>query len=59
MVSIYKMTNDANNHSVKTNERLIFKTLKALKVRNPNLCKDWIELWEELEGKKFDWSYVE
>ena len=59
MVGIYEIKNPVNNNSVGYNETAILKTIKALSGRNKPLQDYYVELWENLEGKKFNKEHLE
>lgn len=54
MVGIYTINNTQNNSNTPLNETLILKTIKSLDNRHKELSNKWIEIWEELENKRFD-----
>lgn len=54
MVSILKIINEDNNKSVPFNETAILKVIKSLEGRNKPLQDYYIDLWENLEGKRFN-----
>ena len=58
MVGIYKITNEENNNDVTFNETALLKVIKHLDGRNRPLQEYYIELWENLEGKRFSKKHL-
>lgn len=54
MSNIYKIINEDTDLKVYYNEISILKTIKALDGRHKGLYEYYIELWENLEGKRFN-----
>jgi len=54
MVGIYTITNTETKNNTPINETLLLKTIKSLDGRHKELSVKWIEIWEDLESKKFD-----
>ncbi len=54
MVGVYEIRNKVNSSVSPYNEILLLKTIKALQGRNKDLQDHYINIWEELNNKKFD-----
>lgn len=54
MVEIFTLRNPANKVKVELNEVIILETIKALKHRNKELHKIWVDKLETLNQKTFN-----
>jgi len=54
MVSFYKIINKKNNRETEFNEITLLKIIAVLKDRNIMLYNLLIEIYEQLEGEKFN-----
>lgn len=52
-MSSYKIINEKNGNVEYINDKLLLNTIKKLYGRDKTHQKYFIELWENLEGKKF------
>ncbi len=58
MVAVYEIKNKVTSSITPYNEILLLKTIKALNGRNKDLQDHYINIWEELNNKKFDKSML-
>jgi hypothetical protein len=59
MVGIYKITNEENGNNVPYNETALLKVIKGLEGRNKPLQEYYIDLWENLHGRRFTKKHLE
>jgi len=58
MSSIYIINNSENKTYIEYNDMLLLETIKVLLQRKKPLALKYIDIWEELEGKKFSEKYL-
>jgi len=59
MVSIYYIIKEDEEKKIPFNETALLKIIKGLHNRNKPLYNYYVNLWENLEGKKFSEKYLE
>ena len=59
MVGVFLILNEENKNRVPYNETAILKTIKKLDGRDGTLRDYYINMWENLMGKKFNKKYLE
>ena len=59
MTSIYYIINSETNIKVPFNETALLKIIKSTEKRNKPLYNYYVNLWENLEGKRFNAKFLE
>ncbi len=58
MASTYKLLNESNNKGFWINEIQLIDLIKICYRRNNSYFRKLVEIYEHLEGKKFDYSLL-
>lgn len=58
-MDFYKITNENNGNSVPLNEVKLLRLIKSLGTRYKVQRDDFIEVWENLSGKKFSEKFLD
>lgn len=58
-MNIYYIINEETKVKIPFNETALLKVIKTTYKRNKPLYDYYVNIWENLEGKKFDIKYLE